>query len=173
MKDLLIAIFKELSDWIEAYNLELDPDDFGKLKPVEVRILGQMTLLANDVAANILTLQRTNDLDAVIEKNDWNIKRILDKEILRKHGLELDPQSDDIWIPPGAKYHLLQDFKNVRLKLLDAESALVSKAVKARKKNKILIIDALASGQFPNLAKRIEAHGGDLEYFIGDEDEKE
>jgi hypothetical protein len=169
MRDLLLTIFNELNEWIEAYNAAIGPDETGRLRPIEVLILGQFTLLANDVAARVLTLQRTNDLDAVIKENDWNIRRILDKEILRKHGLELEPQSDDIWIPPGAKYDLLQDFKNVRVKLLDPESALVSKAVKAKKKNKILIIDAVASGEFPTLVERIEKNGGDLEYFIGED----
>lgn len=170
MKDLLFTIFNELDEWIEAYNADIDPLEGGRLRPIEVHILGQFTLLANDVAARVLTLQRTNDLDAVIKENDWNIRRILDKEILRKHGLELDPQSDDIWIPPGAKYELLKDFKNVRVKLLDPESALVSKAVKAKGKNRVLIIDAIASGEFPGLVERIESNGGDLEYFIGDDD---
>lgn len=53
------------------------------------------------------------------------------------------------------------------------ESALVSKAVKAKEKNKVLIIDAIASGEFPNLVERIEANDGDLEYFVGDENEDE
>jgi hypothetical protein len=57
----------------------------------------------------------------------------------------------------------------VRVKLLDSESALVSKAVKAPEKNKLLIVDAIASEQFPNLLKRIEEHGGNLKYFLEDE----
>lgn len=173
MKNLLLTIFKELDEWIESYNADIDSEEGGKLRPIEVQILGQFTLLANDMVARILTLQRTNDLDAVIKENNWNVRKILDKEILRKHGLELDPQSDDIWIPPGAKFELLKDFKNVRVKLLDPESALVSKAVKAKEKNKVLIIDAIACGEFPNLAERIEKNGGDLEYFVGDDDADE
>lgn len=173
MKNLIVAIFKELDKWIEDYNAEIDPDVGKRLKPIEVHILGQFTLLANDLAARVLTLQRTNDLDAVLKENDWNIVRILNKEILPKYGLELDPQSEDIWIPPGAKYERLHDFKNVRVKLLDPESALVSKAVKAKRKNKNLIIQAIASEEFPRLVERIESNNGDLEYFVGDEDESE
>lgn len=173
MKDLLLTIFRELDEWIEAYNADIAADDGKKLRPIEVRILGQFTLLANDFATRVLTLQRTNDLDAVIRENDWNINRILNREILPKHGLNLDSQSEDIWLPPGASYELLHDFKNVRVKLLDPESALVSKAVKAKEKNKNLIIEAIASDQFPSLVARIEENGGDLDYFVGDEDEDE
>ena len=173
MKDMLLDIFKELDERIEAYNATIKDGKATKLRPVEVQILGQFTLLANETVAKVLTLQRTNDLDAVIKKNDWEIKRILNKEILPKHGLHLDMQSDDIWISPGSKYELFHDFKNVRVKLLDPESALVSKAVKDPKKNKVLIIDAIASGEFPNLVQRIEDNGGDLEYFAGDKDEED
>ncbi len=173
MKDLLIAIFRELDDWIEAYNTGIDPEQGTRVKPIDVKILGQFSLLANEFAVRVLTLQRTNDLDAILRANDWNIKRVLNREILAKRGLELDPQSEDIWIPPGAKYELLHDFKNVRISLLDAESALVSKAVKAKEKNKNLIIEAIASEEFPNLIGRIEANGGDLDYFSGDENEED
>ena len=61
------------------------------------------------------------------------------------------------------------EFRYVRVKLLDAESALVSKAVKAPKKNKLLIVDAIASEKFPNLIERIEKNGGDLKFFLEDE----
>ena len=117
----------------------------------------------------VLTLQRTNDIDAILRENDWNIKRILNREILPKHGLHLDSQSEDIWIPPGAKFEMFHDFRFVRVKLLDAESALVSKEVKAKEKNKVLIIDAIASAEFPTLVERFETNGGDLKYFAGDE----
>ncbi|MCB9026436.1 MAG: hypothetical protein H6625_08985 [Bdellovibrionaceae bacterium] len=56
----------------------------------------------------------------------------------------------------------------MKIKLLDPESALVSKAVKAKDKNKVLILDAIASECFPNLARRIQDNGGDLKYFIGE-----
>lgn len=171
MKNTLLAIFKELDEWMEAHNADLEAGDAAKLRPIEVQVLGQLSLLANDVVANVLTLQSTNDLDARLRENDWNIKRILNREILPKYGLNLDSQSEDIWVAPGHKFELLHDFKNVRVKLLDAESALVSKAVKAKEKNRVLIIDAIASGEFPNLVQRIEDNGGDLEYFVGDENE--
>lgn len=49
---------------------------------------------------------------------------------------------------------------------LDPESALVSKAVKAPEKNKVLIREALASGEFAGLADRILKAGGKLEKFL-------
>jgi hypothetical protein len=169
MKDTLLAIFKELDERIEVENTDRDAIGGLKIRLVEVRILGQITLLANDMAAKILTLQRTNDLDAVIKNTHGFVMAILNKEILPNYGLHLDPDSEYIWIPPGSKFELFHDSKNVRVMLLDPESALVSKAVKAKEKNKFLIIDAIGSGEFPNLVQRIQENGGDLEYFVGDE----
>jgi hypothetical protein len=48
---------------------------------------------------------------------------------------------------------------------IDVESALVSKAVKAPRKNKQLIREAIASGKFPELVDRILENGGKLENF--------
>jgi hypothetical protein len=166
MKDTLLAIFRELDGRIETENNICDSDGALKIRPVEVRILGQITLLANELVAKILTLQRTNDLDAVIENANGFVTTVLNKEILPSYGLHLDPDSQYVWIPPGSEYELLHDFKNVRVMLLDPESALVSKAVKDKKKNRILIVDAIASGKFPNLVKRIQDNDGDLEYFV-------
>jgi len=66
--------------------------------------------------------------------------------ILKKYGLIYDGDSKLIWIPPGAKFEILFDLKNVVVKSIDPESALVSKAVKAPEKNKQLIREAIASG---------------------------
>lgn len=172
MRDILLTIFKELDDRIEAENVDRENAGGMKIRPVEVLILGQMTLLANEMAAKILPLQRTNDLDAVLKNTQGFVTRVL-KEILPSHGLHLDPDSEYVWIPPGSKFDPFQNFKNVRVKLLDPESALVSKAVKAKEKNKVLIVDAIATGEFPGLIQRIADNGGDLEYFVGDENEEE
>lgn len=168
IKDKILAIFKELNDRITAENAERDETGALKLRPVEVRIFGQVTLLANDMVARELPLQMTNDLDAVIEKTQGFVTKVLKEEILPKYGLELDSDSVLVWVPPGSTYELFWDSKYVRVKLLDPESALVSKAIKAKEKNKILIIDAIASERFPNLVRRIQENNGDLQYFIRD-----
>jgi len=168
MKDTILAIFKELNDRIDAENGEREETGVPKLRPVEVRILGQVTLLANELVAQILPLQMTNDLDAVIEVAQGFVIAVLKDEILPKFGLELDRDSGLVWIPPGSSYEPFLDSKYVRVKLLDPESALVSKAVKAKVKNRVLIIDAIASERFSSLVQRIQDNGGDLDYFIGD-----
>lgn len=168
MKDTLIAIFTELNDRIEAENKERDEDGRLKVAAFEVRVFGQATLLANEMVAQVIPLQMTNDLDAVFEANEYFAIHLLRKEILPKFNLELDSDSEKVWIPPGSTFETILNLKYLRVKILDPESALVSKAVKAKEKNKILIVDAIASKLFPDLVQRIEEHGGELEYFLKD-----
>lgn len=168
MRETLLRIFKELNERVASENADREESGSLKLRPVEVRVMGQATLLANEFAASVLTLAMTNDLDAVIERNQAFMISVLKKEILPKYQLVLDDDSRLVWVPPGSTFEVLCDLKYVRVKLLDPESALVSKAVKAKEKNKILIVDAIASEKFPNLISRIQDGGGDLEFFIGE-----
>ena len=57
------------------------------------------------------------------------------------------------------------------MKLIDAESVLVSKAIHAPEKNKHLIRQAIASGKFPDLVNRIIENNGQLDYFLEDNNE--
>ena len=79
-----------------------------------------------------------------------------------------DEDSQLIWIPENAKAIELFKFNNIEVKLIDAESTLVSKAVHAPQKNKQLIRQAIASGKFPDLADRIIENNGKLKFFLED-----
>lgn len=166
MKDILLKIFEEMNTRIEAENAERELSGTPKLRPIEVKVFGQATLLANEMVAQVLSLQMTNDLDAQVENDQAFAKGILRREILPKYGLVLDDDSHLVWLPPRSKFELFCNYRYVKAVLLDPESTLVSKAVKAREKNKVLIIDAIASGIFPNLVERIEENNGDLNYFL-------
>lgn len=169
MRNVLVKIFDELNSRIEAENLEREESGTLKIQPVEIQLLGQLSLLANEMAAQVLVLQRTNDMDALIKNAEFFVKNILAKDILPKYGLVFDNDSKKVWIPPDSHFDAFCEFKRVRVKLLDPESALVSKAIKSSKKNKILISEAIASEKFPTLIQRIQKYGGDLNYFLGDD----
>jgi len=62
-------------------------------------------------------------------------------------------------------------FKNIEVKLIDAESTLVSKAIYAPQKNKQIIRQAIASGKFPDLVDRIIENNGKLDFFLEDNSE--
>jgi queuine/archaeosine tRNA-ribosyltransferase len=57
------------------------------------------------------------------------------------------------------------------VKLIDAESTLVSKAIHAPQKNKQLIRQAIASDKFPDLVDRIIENNGKLDFFLEDNSE--
>lgn len=77
-----------------------------------------------------------------------------------------DEDSHLIFIPNGSRFSEFARYENVYVEIIDPESALVSKAVKAPQKNKQLIRAALASERYKNLAERIVHAGGDLEFFV-------
>ncbi len=109
-------------------------------------------------------MAQTADLDALL-KMDHAVKEEF-KKILRAEGLIYDEDSPLIWIPKDAKIRKVIDVGSITIKAIDAESALVSKAVKAPEKNKQLIREAIASEAFPGLVKRLLKNGGKLEDFL-------
>lgn len=162
--EMLEKIFFNLNARISEMNHDRRREGLLDLPKAEVALLGQMSLLAQERVAAVLALTQTVDLDAKL-KMDHIIKLEL-KSLLAEANLTYDEDSHLIWLPKTAKFLELFDFACVAIKCVDAESALVSKAVKAPTKNKVLIRQAIASGEFPNLAKHILEHGGKLENFL-------
>ena len=92
-------------------------------------------------------------------------------ELLEANGLVYDEDSHLTWIPEKAEEVELFKFKNIEVKLIDAESTLVSKAIHAPQKNKQLIRQAIASDKFPDLVDRIIENKGKLDFFLEDNSE--
>lgn len=164
IKKQIEAIFAELNQRVSELNDENRNEGVMTHKKSQVTLLGQMSLMVDEKVSAQLSLAQTADLDAFL-KTEFVIKVEL-KKILLKYGYVYDEDSPLIWIPPGATFVDLFDFDLVSVNALDAESALVSKAVKAPQKNKHLVQDALASNLFVNLADRIVANDGKLENFV-------
>lgn len=160
----LNLIFTELDRRIALLAKERAEIGGPKIARAEVRVLGQMSLLSNEQVSSKIALADTADLDAHL-RTESVVENEL-RRILKEHGLVYDETSGEIWIPPGATFETLFDFERVKVTRIDPESALVSKAVKAQQKNRVLIQDALGSGVFPDLAERIEKYGGKLGYFL-------
>jgi hypothetical protein len=167
MKDLALqlkTVFQSLDARIAELNRERRAEGMLGATAVEIRLLGQMCLLANPRVSAVLHLAKTADVDAFLQMDSF-VKEEL-KKLLAEVGLVYDEDSTLIWIPEGAMYEPLFAMANLAVLALDPESALVSKAVKAPEKNKMLIREALASGQFVKLASRILKAGGKLENFL-------
>jgi hypothetical protein len=167
MKKLMQKIFAELNQVVELENLQRLEEGTLTIPKSEVLILGQMSLMLNESATKYLSLIQTGDMDAKLQMDYFTKNKL--KELLELSGLVYDEDSHLVWIPENAKAIELFSFKNIEVKLIDAESTLVSKAIHAPQKNKQLIRQAIASGKFPALIDRIIENNGKLDFFLGDE----
>ena len=102
IKEQLNELFIELNNRIDEINIARRNDGLPPIANAKVQILGQMSLLSNDMASMILSLAQTGDLVALLTM-DHVIKEEL-KKALAKQGLVYDEDSYLIWIPPGAKF---------------------------------------------------------------------
>ncbi len=162
-------IFTELNQAVEFENRRRLRDGKLKIPKSEVILFGQMSLMLNESVATILTLIQTADMDAKLRMDYFTKNKLM--ELLEANGLVFDEDSHLIWIPEDAREINLFKFKNIEVKLIDAESTLVSKDIHAPQKNKQLIRQAMASGQFPNLVDRIFENNGRIDLFIEDNNE--
>ncbi len=157
-------LFKQLDRKVEEINFHRRAEGILPVSKSSIQLLGQVSLLANEKISAVLTLATTGDLDAFL-RMDESVKAEFKME-LNKMGWIYDEDSYLIWVPPGAFFTKIFDLTHILVESIDPESALVSKAVKAPEKNKLLIRESIASGKFPNLIKRILANGGQLENFL-------
>jgi hypothetical protein len=148
---------------LQKENLRRREDGILLIPKAEVTLLGQMSLLLNDRVSMVLSLAQTGDMDAHLRMEHFAKQEL--KKLLQARGWIYDEDSDFIWLPSDSTYEDLFHFDTVKVRVIDSESALVSKAVKAPEKNKQLIRQAIASGEFPKLVDRILENGGDLTLF--------
>lgn len=163
-RDELIEIFQKLNESIERENQDRIENGMRRISRCEITILGQASLFAQPELTSKLDLVQTGDLDALL-KTEHFVKREL-KKILAQYRYVYDEDSDKIFIPKGSQFFNFLDLVHLNVKVIDPESALVSKAVKAPEKNKILVRQAIVSRVYPNLISRIKSAGGDLGLFM-------
>lgn len=164
MKDQLAKMFNRLNDEIAAENTARRESGSRLIARAKINVLGQTSLLIQPEFTYKLSLAQTGDLDALLEADNFVIERL--KIILLENGFIYDEDSPYIFIPTKAEFSDFLSLAMLEVVVIDPESALVSKAVKAPDKNKYLIRQAIASGNYPNLASRIIENGGKLEDFI-------
>lgn len=171
MKQLMEKIFTALNQAVELENLQRLKEGTLTIPKSEILLFGQMSLMLNESVAANLNLVQTADMDAKLRMDYFTKNKLL--ELLEANGLVYDEDSHLVWIPENARTIEWLMLKNIEVKLMDAESTLVSKAIRAPQKNKQLIRQAIASGKFPNIVDRIIQNNGKLDFFLEDNDEKQ
>lgn len=156
-------IDKIISDLEEELRLRREDlgEDFLSNK-IEIQMLGQMSLMMNRDIATKMTLAHTYDVDALLKGRTGEVQVF--RKVVKSNGLAFDELSKEIWVPKDAKFLEYYDSPYVKVTYLDPISALTSKAIKAKEKNRILIRNALKIFG-DTLASRITSNGGDVEYF--------
>ena len=163
MREKLSIIFTKLNELIAAENMERRANGTVSISPARIEVLGQTSLLIQPELTWGLSLIQTGDVDAFINA-DYFVKKNLTK-ILPEYGFIYDEDSPYIFIPEGSHFLPFLKLSFLEVVVIDPESALVSKAVKAPEKNLHLIRQAIASGDFPHLVERIIKAGIDLNKF--------
>ncbi len=158
----LIQIFENLDRAIEVENEERRESGTLLLPKTEIILLGQMSLLENPEVKAHITLFATYDVDAIVKGSHWIQRKF--NELLKKEGLELDSLSHEIWIPPESTFTDIFSSNYLHCLRLDPLYALLSKAIKAKEKNKILIAQALDI-YGDKLRSLIKKYHGNLDYF--------
>lgn len=163
---LFDEIIKELEILLERENLERLEMGSSPAKKSVITVLGQMSLLLDRLASTSLPLMATVDIDALIQGDDAARQYLIN--IIKLKGLVLDNLSSEIWIPDDAVFLDYYDSNLIKINYIDPISALTSKAIKAKEKNRYLIKHAL-SYYGDTLKNKILFYGGDINYFITDE----
>ena len=138
MKEYWGNIFQQLDDRLVEISEESYREGSLTLEKSCIKILGQVSLLVQPDVADKLIPFATNDFDALIESKN-SICRTQLIEVLGERGLAYDDLSRDIWLPRSTTYTNIFDGQKLSVDVLDPISALVSKAVKAPDKNRLLI----------------------------------
>ncbi len=162
MEKLLKSIFKKLDTKISQRNIESAEEGFHFRADTEIKLLGQMSLLVNKEVSALIELNATYDVDTYIKAEYWVEKKF--EELLQEKNFFLDKDSKLIWMPKETKYLPFFKGKHLEVFIADPLYCLASKAVKAKEKNKQLIIQALFEyGE--ELEALIKKYDGDLDYF--------
>lgn len=160
---MLDDIFASLDVWLSQEADASRHEGTLPLRACEFKIVGQTALLQASLG---LSIAATADVDAFTDA-EYVVKVKLN-ELLRVVGLELDPLSDEIWMPKETRYTPF--FKGVMVEASRAEPVhvLVSKALKAPEKNKTLLRAYLAGEPTPEFFELCEKYKVDLANILKD-----
>ncbi|MFI5306822.1 MAG: hypothetical protein ACHQ53_05700 [Polyangiales bacterium] len=158
---MLVEIAEKLDRWAAARNASDRAGGMLGIKPCRIRLLDQMALFE---LGTKLPLVATNDVDVHADYEHAMQQEFA--RLLRTKGKLLDPLGNEVWMPKETRYRTLYRGELVRLDVADEESLLLSKALKAPRKNGPLITAYLAAGPTERFMHLARVYGLDLEQFL-------
>lgn len=158
---MLVEIAERLETFVVERNLEARCEGLLALRPCVIKLLGQAALLEAKVS---LTLALTNDVD-VYADYEFAVEQEF-RRLLATKGRELDSLGGEVWMPAETTYQSLFVGSYVTLLVADAESVLLSKGLKAARKNRQLLTEYLASGPSERFLRLARKYHLDLDQFL-------
>jgi hypothetical protein len=158
---MLRDVARRLDEFVIAQNLEARAEGLPSLRPCVIKLLGQRALIESGAS---LRLAATKDVD-VFADYEHTVEAEF-RRLLAREGLELDPVAHEIWMPAETKYEPLFQGRFVTLLVADTEAVLLSKGLKAPRKNGPLLTEYLAQGASSRFLALAHEHGLDLEQFL-------
>ena len=157
----LAAVFERLDQWVTAENQSATIEGFRLLPKSIFRVVGQAALLEANVQFNVAA---TVDVDVLNNAKHEVVAKL--SELLMAEGLELDPLSNEIWMPSETLY--IEIFKGDWVTAMRAETEfiMVSKALKAPSKNRVLLRNYVAMRPPTSFFKMCEKYNVDLNAVI-------
>ena len=158
---MLQRVFTILDQEITELNVRSRAEGMTEIPRFYIKVVGQTALLEAQMG---LPLFATVDVDAYA--NFVWLARECFCRVLEREGRHFDELSDQIWMPPETQYRLMIQGVSFDGYLAEPEYVLISKALKAPKKNGPLIRDYLALRPSPLFFALAETYKLNLEQFL-------
>ena len=125
----LATVFERLDQWVTTENKSASIEGFRLLPKSIFMVVGQAALLDANVQFNVTA---TVDVDVLHNAKHEVVAKL--SELLVADGFELDPLSNEIWMPSETRF--IEIFKGewVTATRAETEFIIVSKALKAPEK---------------------------------------
>ncbi len=157
----LAAVFERLDQWVTAENQSATIEGFRLLPKSIFRVVGQAALLEANVLFNVAA---TVDVDVLNNAKHEVVAKL--SELLMAEGLELDPLSNEIWMPSETRYIEIFNGDWVTAMRAETEFIMVSKALKAPSKNRVLLRNYVATRPPTSFFKMCEKYNVDVNAVI-------
>lgn len=136
---MLADIFARLDQWVANENQAAKSEGLRTIPKSVFKVVGQAALMEAKLEFSVAT---TVDVDILNNAKHEVVAKL--NELLVAEGLELDPLSNEIWMPDETKYIDLYRGDWTHAVLAETPYIMVSKALKSPEKNKILLRNYIA-----------------------------